>query len=257
MSNCLFVRPLPFVASSSATAPQAGSIANLGNDQPGLVWRGTTTGSLIVDLGASGAAYDTVALFGCNLRATDTVRVQTGNTNTGTGSYDSGVRASFTGTKDDASTSKAIFRLPSTRTDRYIRIDASAPSHPDGYVQFSRLVIGAAILNDGIQVDAEHGFETQSVIGTGPGYRTVDDYPSLDSWKIETGWIDATDWRAKWAPMLRYASCGYGLMFIANVDDASTWQTDAIFGSLGVTPVGKWQAYSKLNFQTKIIAYGP
>lgn len=252
-----FVRPLPFTAATTSPAPSAGSVANLNNDQPGLAWRyGLTSPYVIIDLGASGPSYNYVALFGSNLRATDTVQVRTGTTNTGTGGYAGTATVAYTGTKDADATTTSIIKLPTARFERYVRIDLAAPSHPDGFVQFSRLVIGNAINTDGIEIGAQHGFETQSVITTGPGYRSVDAYYSLDSWKISTSWIDATVWRANWAPLLRYTSAGGGLMFIADDSTPATWQTDAIFGFMGVTPVGSWEAYNKLRFETKITAYG-
>jgi hypothetical protein len=251
--SAIFVRPAPFTPGTSTT-PLAGSVANLGNDHPGLVWRAGVSSYIVVDLG-TGASYDHVGLFGSNLRDTDTVQIRTGTASSGIGNYAGTAIPAFIGFKDDAATSKAIFKLPTTRSERFVRIDLSAPSHPDGYVQFSRLVIGTAVSSIGISFDAEHGFEGQSVITTGPGYRSVDAYAPLDSWKFSTGWITDTSWRSEWAPMMRHASAGGGLMMI--VDDAAptNWQTDAVYGHLSGTASGKAEAFNKWRVESKITAY--
>ncbi len=253
--SAIFVRPLPFSAAATSPAPLAGSVAYCNEDQPGLTWRyGLTSPYMILDLGA-GVSYNYVALFGTNLRATDTVQIRTGTTTTGTGSYAGTAQAAYTGTKDASTTTKAIYKLPSTRTERYVRIDFAAASHPDAYVQVGRVVIGSAISTIGISFDAEQGFETQSVITTGPGYRSVDRYTSLDSWKFSTGWITDDSWRGEWAPLLRYASAGGGLMMIPDDGTPANWQNDAIYGALSGTASGRAEAYNKWRFESKIIAF--
>lgn len=254
--SAIFVRPMPFTAATTSPAPLAGSVVRLGNDQPNLMWRFGLTGAyLIIDLGAAPSAYQFVGLFGANFRATDTVQIRTGTTTTGIGAYAGTAQAAFTGTKDPTSTTTSIFRLPTARSERYMRIDLAAPSHPDGYVEFARLVVGAPIDTGGLGFGAEHSFEGQSVVTTGPGYRSVDPYPTLDAWKISTDWIDETPWRTVWAPMLRYAAAGNGVMFIPNDETPATWQSDALFGFMTSTATGKWEAANKVRFETKLIAF--
>lgn len=254
--SAIFVRPLPFTAATTSPPPVAGSVANLANDQPGLAWRyGLTSPYLIIDLGASPISYNYVGLFGSNLRASDTVQIRTGSTTTGTGGYAGAVQAAYTGSKDPSATTKSIYTLGATRTDRYVRIDIAAPAHPDTFVQFSRLIVGSAISTPGVNIGAQHSFETQSVISAGPGYRSIDPYASLDAWKVGTDWIPVADWRATWAPMLRYTSAGGGVMMIVDDSQPSTWQTDSVFGHMGVTPVGSFDSASMLRFETKITAY--
>lgn len=255
--SALFVKPLPFTLAGTSTVV-AGSVANLNNDEPGMAWRsGLTSPYVIVDLGPTVPAYNYVALFGANLRASDTVRITTGTTNTGTGGYAGAALPAFTGSKDETTTTKAIFKLPASRTDRFVRIELSAPSHPDNFVQFTRLVIGSAIVTDGIAYDAEQGFETQSIITTGPGYRSKDELPSLDSWKLSTGWINNDSWRNQWMPMLRYASRGNGLLFIPDDTNPAYYQSDALYGFVSGNSVGgKAQAWNVWRFEGKLISYG-
>ena len=256
--SAIFVRPLPFTATAGSPQPLAGSVANLANDKPNMVWRSEAESYLIIDLGSNmtGRTYNYVALFGANLRAFDTVSISTGTGVSGTGSYDGEARRAYVGDKDEGTTTKAIFKLTSMRSERYMRIDIDAGTHPDGFAQFSRLVVGMSVEGEGIELGAEQSFETQSPITTGPGYRNTDRYDSLDAWKISTPWIKAADWRSTWAPFLRYASRGDGVMFIADDTTPETWQNDSIFGFLTSTATGKWDNANLVRFETKLIAYG-
>lgn len=254
--SAIFVRPLPFTATETSPLPLGGSVANLNNDKPNMVWRfGLDAPYLIIDLGSTARSYNYVALLGANLRASDTVRIRTGTGTTGTGSFDGTARAAYVGEKDEETTTKAIYPLPATRGERFVRIDLAAPSHPDGFVEFSRLVVGMSVEGEGIELGAEQSFETQSVIATGPGFRNTDVYESLDAWKVSTPWIKAADWRTTWAPFLRYASRGHGVLFIADDTTPATWQNEAIFGFLTNTATGKWDNANLVRFETKLIAY--
>lgn len=255
--SAVFVRPLPFTAASTSPTPAGGSVLHLANDNYGTGWRFGFSGAyLIVDLGPDPVAYNYVALFGANFTAADTVQIRTGTDTNAVNGYSGAALPAYLGTKDASTTTKAIVKLASTRTERYVRIDIVASGHTDSYLQFSRLVIGQAILADAIELGAEQTFETQSVIETGAGWRNTDDYASLDAWKFSTSWIDETAWRSTWSPMLRYASRGRGIMFIADDSRPTTWQNDTIFGFLVSTATGKWDAYNCLRFEAKLIAYG-
>lgn len=255
--SVIFVRPLPFTAATTSPQPLGGSVAELNNDQAGLGWRFGLAGAyLIVDLGASPAPYNYVGLFGSNLRASDTVTIQTGTTTAGTGGYAGTAQPAYIGLKDEATTTKTIIKLPTLRAERYVRIDLTGAGHPDGFLQFTRLVIGSAVANDGIEIGAKQSFDTQTIVYTGPGWRSIDRYGSLDAWKVSTAWIKDTDWRANWAPLLRYASAGNGLMFIANDSTPENWQSDALFGFFDGTTEGSWDGSNVVRFETRIIAYG-
>jgi hypothetical protein len=107
----------------------------------------------------------------------------------------------------------------------------------------------------GIAFDAEHGFESQSVVTTGPGYRSVDAYSTVDSWKFSTGWITDASWYGEWAPLMRYASAGSGIMFVADDSTPNVWQNNACYGFLTGTASGKAEAYNKWRVDSKIIAF--
>ena len=250
-----FVRPLAFVVASTSPAPLAGSVANLNVDPAGKVWRGSLPSSyLIIDLGSGTLAYDTVALIGTNLRASDTVQVRTGSTTSGTGGYAGSAVASYTGNKADSATSKTIIKLGSTTNDRYVRIDFTATSHPDGFVQVQRLCVGKAITTLGISPDAEQGFEDRSVVTNGPGYSSVDQYDIIVSWKISTGWISESSWRADWNPLLQWAGMSRAFLFILDDSVPANWQSDSVFGRITSKAAGKYEAYNQWRVEATITA---
>lgn len=231
----LFVKPLDFtVYSANQNTIAPASNANL--DEPGLVWRSNnlTSVTIILDMGTS-ASYDTVAIIGTNLRATDTVEIDTGTTNTGTGSYNGSATAAWSGTLPESSTAKAIFKLPATRTERYVKLTFVATSHPDGYVQAQRIVIGKALsLTNGAGVDLQHevGFLDQSVPYTGAGWRSYDRYATLPSLKLTVSMIGDSDWRTSWFGFLQTVGQNKGILVVPNDAIAANWQAEAIFGSI-------------------------
>lgn len=252
--SALLVRPLPFTAASTSPTPLAGSVANLNLDLPGLAWRfGLTTPYLIVDMGSGTLAYDTIALVGANLRATDTVQIRTGTTNTGIGGYAGTALAAWSGSKADVATADCIFKLGSVRTERYIRIDLSAPSHPDGYVQFTRLVVGKAAVANGVQWGAQKDFVDWSIVTNGPGYRSVDEYPVVTSWKFDLAWITEASWRSDWEPLFQWAGSKKGVLFIPDDTTPSNWQTDAIFGCFTTQVNGKDVNYDNWTVSGAVI----
>lgn len=249
----LFIPPLPFSAAATAPAPLAGSVANLNIDTSGLVWRfGLTTPYVIVDLGAGTLAYDTIAIVGSNLRASDTVQVRTGASNTGIGGYAGSAVAAWTGTKLDIETAITLIRLGATRTERYVRIDLAATSHPDGFVQFQRLVIGKAVATNGIGFDCEMVFEDRSEITTFLSGSSVDEGDVLTGWKFSTGWITDADWRANWYPLMKRFGQKKAILFIPY--DSAPDQTDMVFGRLTSQAKGKSEFYNAWRVEGTITA---
>lgn len=231
--GALFVKPLSFtVTAANESTLLPASNANL--DEPALVYRSNnlTTPYVILDMGTS-ASYDTVAIMGSNLRATDTVQIRTGTTNTGIGNYAGSATAAWTGTLPESSTAKAIFKLSATRTERYVRIDFVATSHPDGYVQAQRIVVGKALaLSNGAGVDLGHSvsFMDQSVRFDGAGWSSYDRYDVLPVLKLSVSMVGETDWRNDWFGFLQ--TVGQNRAFLVVPDDATpaNWQVDAVFG---------------------------
>lgn len=231
--GALFVKPMAFtVVSANEAAIAPASNANL--DHPALVYRSSnlTTVNIIIDLGSSGASYDTVAIIGSNLRSTDTVQVRTGTTSTGTGNYAGTALAAFSGSLPTGSTSKAIYQI-GTRTERYLRIDITATSHPDGYVSAQRIVIGKALSltgGAGIDLGVEQGFVDQSVPYSGDGWTSFDAYQVLHQMKLTVSMIADSDWRSDWFSFFQTVGKNRAFLMVPDTDQPASWQSEAIFG---------------------------
>lgn len=251
--SAVFVEPLPFAVVSGNQNAQA-LIANAGVDVPTLVWRSSTLSTVhaIIDLGA-GATYDTVALVGTNLRATDTVRVRTGATNTGIGGYDSGLTAAFTGDLPRGTSAKVIRRFDA-RSERYVRIDIIAAGHPANFTSVQRIVVGKAIIDLGIDYGAEQGFTDQSKIETGDGWTDVTRYPVLTRWKVKLSSISDSAWRREWFPFLQSVGKSRGFLIIPMDDDPATFQSDVIFGRAISDFAGGIGAWNLRSIELNILA---
>lgn len=253
--SSLFVAPLPFKDVAPPLTPIDGpTVDNLNSDRPGYVWRGSLpSASFTIDLGTDPIEYDTIALIGSNLRATDTVRVQTGTTADAT-AYDASA-AAWAGKKPRQYSAKTIIKLPATRTDRFVRITITAPAHPSGYVQAQRLVIGKAVSTYGIKFGAKLNFEDRSVITTGPGFTDVDRYDVLPAWDISTTGITDTAWREDWSPLLMEVGSSSGILFVRNDRSPDTFQTDAVYGRITSKASGEAINYDTWTFAGTIMAF--
>lgn len=233
--GALFVRPLSF-AVSSANQSSIAPASNANIDEPGLVYRSgnLTSVSVILDMGAS-ASYDTVAIVGSNLRSSDTVQVQTGTTNTGTGSYNSSAQAAFTGSLPLGSTAKTIIKLGATRTERYIRLDFVSTGNPAGYVEAQRIVIGKALAltgGAGVNLGYEVTMNDQSIAYTGAGWRSFDRYQVLPALKLSVGTMGDVDWRNDWFGFLQSVGMNTAILCVPQDADPAGWQVDAVFGTI-------------------------
>lgn len=258
--GALFVKPLAFsVVSANQNAVAPATNANL--DQPALVWRSNnlTTINVIIDMGTS-ASYDTVALIGTNLRATDTVQVRTGTTTTGTGSYAGTAQAAFAGALPDGSTAKAIFKLSSTRTERYVRIDIVSTGNPSGYTEVQRVVVGKACALTGIAgVDLGHqiSFVDPSVAYQYNGGESYDRYQRLPQMKFTVSMVTDADWRADWYGFLQDVGISKAFLVVPDDSQPANWQTEAIFGrvngQIAMAEVTMYN-YRKIELQVRALS---
>lgn len=245
----LFALPLRFTPAASTPAPLAGSVSYLANDVAGQVWRGGTSSYFVIDLGAAAVAYDTVALVATNLRPTDTVRIQTGDGETNMNGLDQ-TGPAYAGNYAPGAIS--IFRLPSTRSERYVRVQITAPGHPDVFVQIGRVVVGKAITTLGIAPSSKQVFDDDSVRGRGPGYTTVDEYPTYVTWQISCAMITDDDWLTKWNPFLRRAGNKRGILFIPETELPARWQGMAIYGLIEGSASGSGESFNSWRFEATI-----
>lgn len=222
-----FTRPLPFTV-VTATQSTIAPAANANDDRPGKVWRVDAAGAsyVVIDLGLT-QAIDTVALLGSNLVASDTWRVRTGATNTGIGSYDSGVLPAFTGTRPAGFSGKSILYL-TQRSDRYLRIDITSAAP----LEVQRLVIGSSITTAGIDWEADQAMLDTSNIESNLGADVIVDGAKKIRWKVKMSMLDATQWRGQWLGFLAQVGKRNGIMFNPFAEDPSSYQSDAIFGRI-------------------------
>ncbi len=230
-------RPLDFTVSSSGNASSVCLPIHANDDDPTMVYRSASTSAsyVILDMG-SAASYDSVSVIGSNLRASDTIRVRTGSSNTGVGGYDSTALAAFTGFKDSNTKTKSIFRIGSTTTNRYVRIDFTSGGHPDGYVEVQRFVVGPSIEFIGITRDAGQSFEDPSISYSGPGFTKFDRHATMPSWKVKTAHISDTDYRQKWRPFFTAVGQNVPIVFTPRVDEADKIQSECVFGCISSAP---------------------
>lgn len=260
----LFVAPLTFAPIASTAAVSGSSASNTNIDVAGMVYRTATNCYVIIDLGGN-YQYDTLALIGTNLRPVDTVRVQTGGTNSGTGGWAGTQVQAYTGYRPPLSSSTTIVRF-ATRNERFVRIDISAGqlddgaatptvtrgNHPDGYVQIQRIVVGKAISTLGIETDADFGFEDSSTIMKGPGYRFVQDGDVLPSIKFATSWITDLSWRTEWVPFFQQVGNKRAVLMVIEESTPETWQTDVFFGPIVTRGSMKAQHHNAKRFEGTI-----
>jgi hypothetical protein len=248
----LFARPMPIVAieaNQSATAPAS----NVAQDESGLVWRSSnlTTPYIILDMGAGVTSYDTIAVIGTNLRATDTVQIRTGTTATGIGAYAGTAQAAFTGNKPIGWTTKSVYRF-TARTERYVRIDLVSTGNPSGYTEVQRIVIGKAIITLGVDTDPEQTLIDYSNITSDGGSDVIDVGSMKMMWRVNMGWVDDAQWRSDWLSFFTAVGKRNPFLFVPIVETPSTWQQDVVFGRMRNDPGSKMATRLRRSVEIKI-----
>ncbi|MDH7971035.1 hypothetical protein QH494_02480 [Sphingomonas sp. AR_OL41] len=163
----------------------------------------------------------------------------------------------FTGTKPTSFTTKSIYQT-GTRSERYVRLDFSAPSHPDGFIQAQRIVIGKSILSPGVDYTAEHTLIDPTSISSTLGIDIIDAIAlARPRWKFSMSYVDAGSWRNDWVNLL--ASCGkvWPLLMVVDTTTPSTWQTDSVFGRIRNDATAKAIGYTIRTIDLTIDALAP
>ena len=226
----VLVAPLPFTAlaaNEQVTAP----FANTRSDEPGFVWRTANLTTTYGKVQLSGAEWDTFALVGSNLRATDTIRIRAGATSASVdGTAGLTVDQTFNAWSGVAPTGGALsFKLlTASVTSPFVRIDITSAGNPANYVQAGRLVLGKRVETDGVNVGAEQTFEDSSVVESGPGYTSVDRYNTRIGWKVTLEGITDAKYYTNWFPFLRSVGITQAFVFIPDTDSPYI-QNQAVF----------------------------
>lgn len=253
----LLVAPNNFTAVSGnqqTTAP----ISNLRLDEPGMVWRSTSSMGGTIKVQTDGKPWDTIALVDFNSLPGDIIRIRASTTSTAVdGTSGLLVDQTFTaGVPYDGMNKTILFRtLTTATTANFIRIDIDTDSatHPAGYHQASRLVIGKRVITDGVAIGADQTFEDGSNVEEGPGYTTVDEYGVRIGWKVTLEGIKDANYNQNFFPFLRAVGKKKAFLFIP--DDTSPYlQTQAIFGRITTSAKGASPVADYNNVELNILS---
>lgn len=230
--TAIFMKALPFTV-VAATESAIDPAINANNDIASMVWRSTNTSPyIIVDLGPNPVSYDTVAIIGSNLRATDLIQIRTGTTSGGTGSLSPPAEPAYSGTRPEGYSSKSVYQLPSTRTERYVRIDFVATGHPEGAVSAQRIVIGKKLTTLSFDYGAEQSFVDPSTITSINGADLITKVAARPRWKISISYLAASAWRNEWVGFLATVGKTQPILFVPNAEDTASYQSEVIYGRI-------------------------
>lgn len=221
------------IGSELAIAPAINAL----NDEYAMVWRTTalTNTYVILDLG-SAVAVDTAAVLFSNLRSSDTVRVRSGTSaaNTTAAPTSDFSTAAYSGAKNADARTQTICNLPETITARYWRIDITATSHPDGFVQVGRIVLGQSVdFGHEMDLEATRIMKENSVNYEGPGYMDVDEYMNYSGWAVTMSLIDGTLWRDTVFPfLLKIGVNRRCVLFVPQPLVPTSYQNEVVYGRM-------------------------
>jgi|EndMetStandDraft_5_1072996.scaffolds.fasta_scaffold145985_2 hypothetical protein len=222
--GAILVLPKPAVLNVSSTSG-ATSASNMLHDEKALVWRSTGT-TAYIDITQSGA-WDTLALVGTTLRATDAIRVRAANTVEGVKTAPL-LDQSFSAFNGAAKKTGAmtLFRLADTVSYPHIRIDINSTGNPLGYIQVSNLIIGVAAERDGIDQGAEVTFDNQ-------GANYLRKFKTTPTWKITLSGITHAEWYQVWEDFFIEATERGGLLFVPIYNDEFMQKRSAYVSVVG------------------------
>lgn len=216
--SAVFCKPQTLTLMGSSTETVAVP-KNLTNDEPGMVWRSSTTSGHVV-FDTESKPFDTIAAVGSNQRNSDTFRLRMANNLldvNGTAPFDQAYPAwSGTAPINDAI---SLVVLDSPVTYRYIRIDFVSPSHPSGYVEVCRLVVGKRVVNVGIDIGHEEVFDDTSSIEEGLGFTTIDSYQIRQQHKVTISHVKEPDYYTNWRPFLASVGMSKYFLYVERTDD--------------------------------------
>lgn len=205
----IFINPLQFpFAAIGGTALTTNPAKNLLMEYASMVWQSNVASTNITL--AVGKPVDTIALWGTNQAASDTVRIRLGPNSAGTSPvYDVTVPGS----------ANIIHQIPTTYTAAYLRLDFTRASGIT-YNEASHLVVGTRIVCDGIKTGSERTFDDQSIIGRGPNWQTTDIYPGLVNWKVTVEGIMPPEYFTQWQPFIQRVGEARAFVFMPDTDSA-------------------------------------
>lgn len=219
--STLFLPPIPFtvLAQSGGVTPTS----YLLNDEKGLVWRTANLTGNYITAQLDGSVIDTVAIVGSNLIAGNTVRFRLGNTQAAVEGSSAAIDVTIGLAAGTADTNQALLfhKLTTPAAHGFLRIDFTAASNPDTFLEFSRLVVGKSVICDGVSAGVEFGYDNQTV-------SSLDREATKPMWKFTvSGFTEATYW-SLWHPLLKVLGDKRGFLFIPDLQ-SDYLQQQALF----------------------------
>lgn len=233
----LLVIPNSFtvLSTSTSTGPN-----NLKNDEPGLVWRTTGSGTRYLTVETSGT-IDTIALAGTTLTAADSVRVRLGHSqaevNGSSASVDMTAQILAGDPVDGRSFLVASLNEPADYT--HIRFDFTLATASS--VEVSRLIVGKSLQTAGIDINPEYSFENATENALNPK-------TTKPSWKVTISDFSDAEFWGSWNAALRTLADKRGFLFVPDLESDYA-QQQALFGQMAVIAKGNVKAtnYTSLD----------
>ena len=234
---CYLVRPINFTVISSQSAA-TNPADNLNNDYPNMVWRSTSTTSVLLEVRIeAGDEWDFVGLVGANLYGADSIRLAYSGSLSTVRNDPSYVRTMNVSGAVNSDTNLVFHAADAVRSGGYFRLEFTLSGNPNAFVQAQRLVIGKRVQADGIDVGSDFNFEDTSRVSEYRGIQIVDAFDAKQSWKFSISNVKTADYNVKWRAMLKAAS-GKPVLFIPDTENGGHNQ-ESVFGRIqGQTNAG-------------------
>ena len=221
----LIVKPLPATTYFVNHSSFAGDDDWVHRDEPTLQFRSAISNPVLrFDLG-SAQAVDTMAVVYSSNHSAGELRVKYGINELPESATYTVPLSTRTGCK------VAIIPIPSG-SYRYFQIFF------DGTTEnaiIDRFIAGKALPFTelgGTAIGAEQAFIDQSIIYSGAGWESHDEYDVLTQWKVSLDFIEGDDFRAEFAPFMRSVGRHKAFLFAPQTYDPSRWPDEAIFGRI-------------------------
>ena len=198
---------------------------------------------------------DTIGILHSNLRASDTVRVRAANTLTELLSaplFDTGDLAAYVGALREPYTAKTLIDVPQVSAT-YWRFDFTAPGHPAGQVEVSRIAMGDRFeIASGIDYDWSKGVVDDSLLSTGPNYEDVIEYTSRPKVKATFGQMSEALFNELDAFMMRVGT-KVPVLFAPEPDNLDSVQQWTVYGRVKVLFEGMNMYHELWNSDIEVI----
>jgi len=236
----LLLQSDPFTVVSATNLNAATPASNLSRDVLGLDARFTANTTIILDRGAVTNTFNTIAVVHTDMARAATILVQTA-TDAAMTTPTTVVPTQATGIVNPVAGRRECFYFTFTASShRYVRLTFTG----SGACDIGRILIGTAVNTLGVRTDAERLFEDMSASFDFKAYTTFDKAPTLLGWKVQFPMMDETFFRQTWQPFMQSVGNSECFLFIPNILQASTIQSDWCYGRVTAKAGAKHQGWN-------------